>query len=474
MGKWIWILVVLVVLVAGLGGGGFLVFQQMQTQNAEGEEGGGFRFTFGGGGDTGTPVRLEQVAVGDLVRTVSAPGSIEPRTLVRISSQVSAKILALPFQEGDLVQEGDVVVRLDPQNLVALLESARAQVRIEEARLDGAKADRINARLEYDRVQQLYETGDVPKAELEAAEARYLQAQSTLKAIEASIEVAKAGITRVEKDIDNTVITSPIDGTVTALYTEVGETAIAGTTNTPGSLMMEIADRAEMLLKAQIDETNIAPIAEGQAATVYINAYEDREYRGIVEKIGLKRQVSASGTGFFEVEIALELAEGERLLNGLTASTDIEVERFFDVVKVPSQAVVERKVEDLPRDIRTSEFVDRDKTYANVVYEFVDGKAVARPVEVGPSDLRDTLIMGGLDAGATIVVGPFRVLENLKHDQALRDEAAVDEDDAEGGEADTENGEGTDGTESETDEGEAESDEAAPANAAAESEEASG
>ena len=122
--------------------------------------------------EAGTPVIMESITFGDLERTVSAPGSIEPKRLINISSQVSAKVLALPFEEGDQVKEGDVVIRLDPQDLVAALDSAKAGLAGQEASLGGAEAALINARLSYERLQQLNETGDATKAELEKLGAR--------------------------------------------------------------------------------------------------------------------------------------------------------------------------------------------------------------------------------------------------------------------------------------------------------------
>lgn len=377
--------------------------------------------------DPGMVVLMEPVEVGDVVRTVSAPGSIEPRTNVQISSQVSARVQALPFREGDRVKEGDVVIRLDPQALVAALDSARAGMRAQEARLGGAEARLITARLEFERLRSLFETGDVTRAELEGAEANYLQALSDKQALEQGIEQARAQIAQAEKDLENTTIASPIDGVITALNAEVGETVIVGTTNNPGSVVMEIADLSNMLLKAAVDEVNIAPVRVGQEATVYINAYPDREYRGTVRQIGLKRQVASDGTGTFEVEIALELEEGETLFSGLTASTDIAVERFFDALRVPSQAVLDRRVDDLPAAIRAGNpIVDLNKTFAGVVYRVVDGKTVVTPVRAGASDLTGTQILEGLEAGETIVTGPFRALVDLKHDQAVRDRKAVE------------------------------------------------
>ena len=87
----------------------------------------------------GVKVRLSKALKGDLVRTVSAPGTIEPKTKVEVSSQVSARIIGLPFREGQVVKEGDVVVRLDARDLAALLDSAKAQLKSEEARLEGAR-----------------------------------------------------------------------------------------------------------------------------------------------------------------------------------------------------------------------------------------------------------------------------------------------------------------------------------------------
>ncbi len=363
------------------------------------------------------PVFIESVTFGDLQRTISAPGSIEPKRLIKISSQVSAKVLALPFEEGQRVKAGDVVIRLDPQDLVAALDSAKAGLDGQEASLGGAEAALINARLNYERFQQLIETGDATKAELDAAQASYLQAKSAREVLTHQIEQAKAQIERAQKDLDNTIITSPIDGIITALNTEVGETVIVGTINNPGSIIMEIADLSEMLLKASVDEANIAPVEVGQSARIFINAYTDREYKGVIQRIGLKRQVAADGTGTFEVEILMDLPEGETLYSGLSASTDIIVEHFYDAMIVPSQAVVDRRIEDLPKEIREgSDIIDLNKTFTRIVYKVIDGKTVATPVKVGPSDLTQTVITEGLSKDDIVVTGPFRLLVDLKHD----------------------------------------------------------
>ncbi|MEO1511415.1 MAG: efflux RND transporter periplasmic adaptor subunit, partial [Planctomycetota bacterium] len=406
------------------GAGGGEDGQAAAASNGEGGRRGGFSFGFGSEPDP-TLVRVGAAETGDLVRVVSAPGSIEPKTLIQISSEVSARIIALPFREGESVNQGDVVVRLEPENLVAALASAEARLLQAEAGLDGAKAELISRRLEYERLIQLLETGDAPESEFEVAESSYLRATSDVKSAEANVAIAEAGIQQAREDLANTTIESPINGVITALNTEVGETAIVGTTNTPGSVIMEIADLSTMLLTAQVDEPNIAPVREGQRATVYINAFPDAEYRGTVERIGLKRQVSTSGTGYFEVEVLLDVTEGTEILrSGLTASTDIQVEPFYDIVRVESQAIVDQRVDELPIALRDNEHVQNDKTFTPVIYRIEDGKAVATPVSIGPSDVTHTVVEGGIESETPYISGPFRVLKQFA-DGVLKTNAVV-------------------------------------------------
>lgn len=123
-------------------------------------------------------VKFGSLETGDVVRAVNAPGEVEPRENVEISAQVSARIVELPFDEGDRVKKGEVVVRLDNRDLAALLDGAKAQLRGEEARLDGARAQLANAEVELARRQKLVSNGDIPQVELEAAQLDYDRALS--------------------------------------------------------------------------------------------------------------------------------------------------------------------------------------------------------------------------------------------------------------------------------------------------------
>lgn len=410
---WKWLLIIAIVLLGSCVGSGIYLQQSGKLQDLMKR----FRPDL-----KPTQVRLTQAVMGDLVRTVSAPGQVEPKTKVEISAQVSARIIALPFRDNDTVKEGDVVVRLDARDLAALLDSAKASLRSEEARLEGAKASYANAQLELGRKKELLATKDVPQSEVDAAQAEFLRAESNLRVAEHSIEIAKANIDRAEKDLDNTTITAPFDGVITKLNAEVGELVVVGTLNNAGSVIMEIADLSTMLLKAKVDEANVAPVQQGQKARVYVNAYPDLKLTGTVTKVGLKRQQDTDGTVYFETEILLDKPKDLLLRSGLTANADIEVETFRDIIKVPSQAVLDRNVEDLPAGVtRGNPLIDPAKKFARVVYVLKDGKAEPVPVSVGASDLTSTIIAAGLDEGATVISGPFKVLVNIKHDQLVEE-----------------------------------------------------
>jgi len=373
-------------------------------------------------GEKQTEVRIEPVQKGKLSKLISAPGSIEPKTKLQVSAQVSAKITALPFREGDLVKKGDVVCRLDSDDYVAALDSAKASLKGEEARLEGLKADLIYAQAEWGRIKELFDTKDVSKADLDTAEATLRRAQSAVLASQHSIEIAQANIKRAEKNLEFCTIVTSIDGVVTKLNNEVGE-QVLGTFNNAGTVIMEIADLSTMLMKAKVDESNIAPVKAGQKATININAFPDRVFPGTVELVGLKKLKDTDGTSYFETQVVVTQKESDRLPSGLTANADIEVQTYDEVLTVPSQAVVDRRVDELPKDaVDNNPCVDKNKVFARVVYKLVDGKAKAVPVTIGSSDVTRTIILGGLTLGDPVITGPFKVLVSLREDQKVTDE----------------------------------------------------
>ena len=387
-------------------------------------------FAIGVDSKIGTPVRLYTVNRGSLTQVVSAPGEVQPKTDVNISARFTARIEKLPFEEGEDVKAGDIVVELDARELEAALKQARARLKSDEARIEGLRASLTVAQSEWRRQKDLYETNDVSLSTLEQSESQYYSLKADLESALFGLEVTKASITQREEELNYAILRSPFNGTITKINAEVGETVVAGTMNNQGTVILNIADFSEMLVKTRVDESDIAPLRVGQNAKVYINAYPDEVFDAKVQHIGLNRLVDSSGAGYFEVDILID-TRGKRLYSGLSANVDIAVAEHENVLLVPSQCVQERQIDQLPDEVtENNKYVDLNQRYTNVVYKFIDGKAVATPVKTGPSDLRFTIIEGGLEEGDIVVSGPFKVLMSIKHNDRIVDEKSLKKDKA--------------------------------------------
>ena len=418
-------------------------------------------------GSSGKPtiVRIEKAQRGELIEFVSAPGEIEPKTNVEISAKVSARITELPYEEGDTVTRGNpnanppipasVLVRLDDVDLQSRLLSAEAsyaaqaaQIEVEKARISSQQASLVGldaslqqAQRDLERQKGLLESQDISQATFDQSKLKFDELKSqynstkhTLNASELNLlvmqhnlEAAGAGVTQAKEALSYTTITSPINGVVTRINAEVGEVVIFGTMNNPGTVILEVADLATMLLVAQVDEADVGKLAVGQKAKVYVQTFPDEEFEGVVDTIALTHRISTStATKYFRTEILLK-GDVKKLFSGLTAHVDIETIKHDNVLNVPSQAVLGRPVDDLPLKIRENNpDVDKEKTFTPVVYRYIDGKAVVTPVKIGPSNLTHTVILSGINEDDKIIVGPYKELESLSNDKKVRDEREIE------------------------------------------------
>ncbi len=404
-------------------------------------------------------VRTETVRRGRLIETVNAPGQIEPRTKVDISAKVSARVVELPFKEGDRVTAGNpnanpaippsVLVRLDSRDMESRLNSAKAsrdaqkaQIEVDRARIAGQQASLAGQKARFEQTQtdfqrqsKLLESRDISQsaydqakaaldelaAQIDAAEQNIKAAQLNLIVMEHNLQAAQAHVEEAEESLSYTTITAPMDGIITRLNAEVGEVVMTGTMNNPGTVILTVADLSQMILNAQVDETNIGRLQIGQPAKVHVQAFWDDEFEGTVHTIALTSSLSNTGTKYYETKILLK-GDVQKLYTGLTADVDIQVKIHDDALLVPSQSVLECKVDDLPESIRQENpLVGLKKTFCTVVYRIVDKKTAVTPVRVGPSDIMDTVIEAGLSEGERLVVGPYKVLETIAHDKPIEE-----------------------------------------------------
>lgn len=405
--------------------------------------------------ENATTVRLASPQLGNLIEAINAPGEVKPRSKVEISARVSARITELPFEEGDAVQKGDVLIRLDASDLQARLKSAQAShgaqaarievakvtIETQKAHIDGARASLEQAQKHLARQKSLLQSKDVSQSVVDEAQSRTeeLEASMTsalngLKSAELELEVlhhnldeADAQIAQVRENLSYTTIAAPINGTITRINAEEGEIAMTGTMNNPGTVILEVADLSEMLVEAEVDEADIGRIQVGQKARVHIHTWPDKEFQGVVDAISLTHSIGGGGSKHFITKIALE-TDKQKMYLGLTADVDIEIIEHQKVLTIPSQAILSCDIDELPSDIRDNNpQIDPKKTFCTVVYRTIDGKAMVTPVSVGKSDTTHTIIESGVTAQDHIIVGPYKVLESVKHEQKVKDERKKDE-----------------------------------------------
>lgn len=408
-----------------------------------------------------TSVRVETVVKGNLTEVVAAPGEVQPITKVSISARTSARILSLPYDEGDSVTKGDpkanppvpasVLVRLDDSDLRAVLTATRARrngqaaqivvqeqrLKSQESTLDAQRVEMEDAERELRRNSKLYESRDVSSQVVDQLRARYEQlvsryrgAEESLAAERASlavlryqVEAADAEIAQAQEQLNYTTITSPIDGTVTKMNAKEGELVVTGTMNNAGTVLMEVADLSKLQVNVRLDQSNVVQVKTGQKARVRLQAFEDETFTGVVRSVGLDlesdvRTQRQGGNEYYEAEILLD-DPGRRLPVGLKADAEIEIFTHENVIRVPSQAVLPATVDELPEAMRTLPEVDLEKTVTPVVYVMEYGKAVCRPVKIGSSDLTHTIILSGLKEEDKVIVGPYKALVTIKHEAPL-------------------------------------------------------
>jgi len=436
------ILVILALIVGVVGAGGWVVVKKRAAA-----------------GKKATIVRVEEARPTELLEFVSAPAELEPKSRVEISAKVSGRVEALPFKVGDRVTKGDpnanppippsLIVRLDSKDLdsqllgaqarraaqAATIESERARLASQKATLLGTGATLDQAKIQMERQKNLLATKDISQYDFDQAQlkldefqAQYNAAKLGLEAAELNLtvfqhnlEAADAQIKQSQETLGYTKIVSPLDGVITRINAKVGEMVVTGMMNNPGTKILEVGDLSQMLAVAQVDEADVGKLEVGQKARVFIDAYPTQEFKGTVYTIALSTDLSRQGTKYYKTEILLE--SDRRLYSGLTANVDIETHKYSDVVSVPSQAVMTREIESLPIEVRdSSPYVDKSKTFATVVFRYSEGKAVITPVKIGPSNLTHTILEAGVDKGDKIIMGPYKELEKLRHDQVVKDE----------------------------------------------------
>jgi HlyD family secretion protein len=385
-----------------------------------------------GGRDGAVEVRTEAVSRRDLVAKVSATGYIEPKRLVDISADVSGRVVELNVEEGDEVTEGDLLLVIDPARFEAAVQRAEAALAEASARESQARGGYLQAQRDWERIRDLKARLPemVTETEFETARTNAEVQEALLESGKHSVEMARAGVREANDNLAKTVIRAPMSGRVTRLNVEKGETAIVGTMNNPGSLLITVADLSVMEAVIEVDETDVPEISIGDSVSISVDAFPNREFVGRVSKIGnssirpRSQQVSSSDQAIdFEVRVTLEDSAVE-LRPDLSASADVITDVRPDALSIPIIALTlldPGEFERLPNEIEgepgteggASEPSTESGDPIEGVFVVDEGLARFRPVEIGIAGDNYFEVLDGLEEGDTVVSGTYQVIRDL-------------------------------------------------------------
>ncbi len=379
-------------------------------------------------GTSKTSVQTILTGKQEIIETVTATGKIEPRTRVKISADVAAKITFLGVKEGDWVEKGDLLVRLDQERYVAALEQSEASLRSVQANAELARETVVKAEKDLARTETLV------KRNLES-EAIYDQAFSTVKIEKAryqsvleQVAQAEAAVKQARDNHSKTTIYAPMTGTISMLNKEVGEIALGS--QFQEDVIMIVSNLSEMEALVNVDENDIVSVSLGDSASIEIDAMPDRVFSGIVREIASSANISGMGSTDqkteFEVKLAI-LDPVEQLRPGMTASADIVIETRDSTLCVPIQCVTVRTPDQLqpqgPAKDKSAALGDAlaDSTsepgytpdrdgFVSIVFVVKNGLAKAVQVETGIQSDTHIEIVKGLSVGDEIVSGSYRAI----------------------------------------------------------------
>ena len=384
-----------------------------------------------GSQDRGAEVRFEEIGRRDLVATVTANGYIRARRSVDISADVSGRVVQLNIDEGDEVEEGEILLRIDPTQWEAILARNQASQSQALAQAKQQEANLIRTQREYERASSLWARDStlISRQQLEDAETN-LEVQRTLgESAQFGVEQANASVREARENLAKTVIRAPMSGKVTRLNIEQGETAIIGTMNNPGSLLLTISDLSVIEAVMEVDETDVPEIAIGDSAVVELDAFPDQEFTGRVTEIGNSAirppsQNTGGQTQTIDFEVVITLTDPVvELRPDLSSTAEIVTERRDDAIAAPIIAVTVRDEGDDEDEGEEGEDSEGDDVpQQEGVFVLQDGTAKFVEVEVGIAGQDYFEILSGLSGGETVVSGPYQVVRTLRDGDPVREE----------------------------------------------------
>jgi HlyD family secretion protein len=421
-------------------------------------------------------VQTGKVMRQDISSIVTASGEVKPLTYVNVGANAMGRIVHLLVKEGDKVKRGQLLAQLENIQSAATVEGMRASLSSSQtdalaaeaalktavAQQESSKASMAQAKLEFDRAAALYKEQLMSKADYETKKANYevqqavnaqdqarvAQMRAQMDSARGRVSTAKAQLTGASDVLSKTNYPAPFDGVVTNLPVHEGETVVMGIQNSPGSVLMTVADMSVITAEVRVDETDIVNVKIGQPSEVTIDAIPGKTFKGKVTQIGDNAIIRSTGLSTsqstassqeakdFKVVITLENPP-DKLRPGLSATAKITTGSEHSVLAIPIQALTVRNKSDLeaqsdkakgkpaPSPTPGSQAKKEDQDIQGVFVISKNKKAEFRTVETGLTGTTEIQIKTGLQEGDEIITGSYKVLRTLRNGAGVKVDNSV-------------------------------------------------
>lgn len=387
--------------------------------------------------EQGKEVEIAAVNEITIIETVSATGKIQPEIEVKISSEVSGEIIALPVKEGQIVKKGDLLVKINPDLYTSGFNRTVAGLSQTKAGLSQADAQFKEAKANYDRNKSLFEKGIISKSDWDKTVSSFEVAQANKQSAYYNVQSASATVSEAKDNLGRTTIYSPADGTISSLGVELGE-RVLGTQQMTGTEILRVANLNNMEVEVDVNENDIVKISVGDSANVEVDAYLKKEFKGIVTSISnsASTALTADQVTNFKVKVRIlkesyqDLLEGKPasyspFRPGMTATVDIITKRKENILAVPISSVViktdttgTKKAEVMLESEKAK--VSKSDKKLECVFVKSGKKAKIRVIKTGIQDDTNIEVVSGIKKGDTVITGPYTtVTKDLNSGDAI-------------------------------------------------------
>ena len=332
-----------------------------------------------------SPPPTGEIKVADILQTVQAAGTLQPKTKVDVGAQVSGQVKEIPVVLGQAVKKGELLVLLDPQLAQADVARSEAGLKQQQAQLDATRIDLEAARRERDRQRRLLKGDATAATDAEKAESDFDKLEATLRGQTANLAQLQAQLDHDQLNLAYTRITAPIDGVVVSVPVQVGQTVISVQT-TP--VMVTVADLDTITVRTKVPEADVQSLAVGQKASFTTLSGDGRRYEGklrVIQPVPERAGNAVFYNALFEVD-----NRDRKLFSDMTVQVDIETGEAKQVLAMPIVALGER---------------GKDGTYAITELDKA-GKYVPRRVRTGLHDVANVQVISGATVGDKVLLAP--------------------------------------------------------------------